>query len=296
MLTICIPTYNYNVSPLLRSLAEQLEKIEQDVDVVVIDDGSEDEFRRTNEATCRALGMAFIALSTNLGRSKVRNAFLPFIKGEYLLFLDDDGVPHSPDFLKNYVAVLDTADVLCGGRIYPETAGSRQLLHWKYGTFRESQPAPVRSQRPYHAFMTNNFVVRTEVFSQIQFDESITEYGHEDTLFGLELRKGGFLIKHIHNPVVHMQIENSESFLAKTDLGIRNLAQLVNKGKITNGVRLVDANRRYTKWIPNAVISALEALFLPILKRNLTSSRPSLKAFSCYKWLRLNTYLKASKN
>ena len=66
-------------------------------------------------------------------------------------------------------------------------------------------------------------MVRSSVFQTIRFDDSITEYGHEDTLFGVELERREANIRHIDNPMRQGGIETNEEFIGKTRAALRNL-------------------------------------------------------------------------
>jgi hypothetical protein len=118
--------------------------------------------------------------------------------------------------------------VVCGGRVY-DTARPAQnrLLRWKYGIYRESQPFTVRNTFPNKSFMTNNFLVDRSVIEKIKFDERLTRYGHEDTLFGYELKKENIAITHIDNPVINGDLEENVEYLHKTKEGIINLIHIL---------------------------------------------------------------------
>ena len=56
-------------------------------------------------------------------------------------------------------------------------------------------------------------LIPKKIFLAIKFDESITKYGHEDTLLGIMLEKEKKEIFHINNPLYHNGIENNIIFL-----------------------------------------------------------------------------------
>ncbi|MBK9012976.1 MAG: hypothetical protein IPM82_02230 [Saprospiraceae bacterium] len=65
--------------------------------------------------------------------------------------------------------------------------------------------------------MTNNFLIPRQLFLEIQFDETLRQYGHEDTLFGMELARRQVPIVHIDNPLEHIGLEPVDVFLRKTE-------------------------------------------------------------------------------
>lgn len=65
--------------------------------------------------------------------------------------------------------------------------------------------------------MTNNFVIQSEIFKQFPFHESLSGYGHEDTLLSFELKKAAIEITNIENPVINFEIETNAIYVKKTD-------------------------------------------------------------------------------
>ena len=51
---------------------------------------------------------------------------------------------------------------------------------------------------------------------------AVKGYGHEDTLFAMELKRHGFAVTHIDNPLEHIGIEPVEEFLRKSANGVTN--------------------------------------------------------------------------
>mgnify|MGYP000465830659 CR=1 FL=1 len=74
-------------------------------------------------------------------------------------------------------------------------------------------------------------LISKSLFQQLKFNESISEYGHEDTLFGIELQTKNIPINHILNPVVHLGLENEAIFLNKQEKAIQNLVLLLKQEK-----------------------------------------------------------------
>lgn len=224
MISICIPVYNYDVTSLVNSLHSQCLAANIDFEIILIDDFSENEFKEINSKL--SLFSKHIQLNENVGRSKIRNLFLQYAKYEYLLFLDCDSIINNDDFIKNYLESIDnTSEVIVGGRIYPVIHPQKNyLLRWKYCTIREQTNNPVSTK----AFMSNNFLIKKELFEKIKFDERISRYGHEDTLFGYELKKAGIKIKYINNPVLNGELESNKEFLKKTEQSIENLKYILD--------------------------------------------------------------------
>jgi hypothetical protein len=206
-----------------------------------------------------------------------------------LIFLDCDSEIASDKYIEKYLPYCNTDIVVCGGNIYSEEPPDdpEYLLRWLYGIKKEQRPISVRNINVYRSFMTNNFLISKQIFERIQFDESIIKYGHEDTLFGLELKKNSIEVKHINNPVYHIGLEIASEFLRKTSESIDNLFTLMNEGKIRpddikyitllrvyyilKRLRMIKLFQVFYKFISNAII------------RNLLGSNPGIIAFDLYK-------------
>ena len=229
MLSICIPIYNFNVTTLINKLSQQIKKINVLCEIILIDDCSKEEFKKNNENVCKK--EIYIQLGKNIGRAKIRNLFLKYAKYDYLLFLDCDTFIISDDFVAKYISTIcrNEYDIICGGVIYDNYRPERsKMLRWKYGIKKESKPFNIRASSPNKSFMTSNFLINRIIFEQTKFDERITEYGHEDTLFGFMIKKKGINVKHINNPVLHGDIDFNTEYLKKTENGIINLIHILS--------------------------------------------------------------------
>ena len=101
ILSICIPIYNTDIRPLATELHRQIQAYSSEVELLFLDDASDVFFKEIN----RSVGAFcdYQELPMNIGRSKIRNAFLPFVKGKYILFIDGDSKIIHPDFIQRYV-------------------------------------------------------------------------------------------------------------------------------------------------------------------------------------------------
>ena len=225
MLSILIPTYNYDCTNLVRDLHRQAECAGIDYEIVVADDASPikecaERVREINTwPNCR-----LIELERNLGRARIRNRLADEARFEWLLFMDSDAEVISDSFIVDYLKHTD-ADVVCGGLCHADVLPSPEVsLRYAYEKRADKKRAACyREQRPYEQFITFCFMVRASVFQAIRFDDSITEYGHEDTLFGVELERRKVNIRHIDNPMRQGGIETNAEFVEKTRAALRNL-------------------------------------------------------------------------
>jgi glycosyltransferase involved in cell wall biosynthesis len=285
MISICIPIFNFDVSALITALKLQMEQTQMGCELLLIDDGSTEDFKLLNRsyiADCQ-----YVELEKNVGRAKIRNLFLSYATQPYLLFLDCDAIIDSPNFLQNYLDQLPLQpNIICGGRLYPkEKPDKNRMLRWNYGVQCESQPSAIRALHPNKSFMTNNFLIEKELFASVPFEERLTQYGHEDTLFGYELSKKNINILHIENPVINGDIETNEDFLKKTEAGIQNLIQILiftnYDPKIINSIRLLKTYQRVKILKP--ILKPIFSLINPILRNKLIKKGNSVMLFNLYK-------------
>lgn len=230
MLSILIPTYNYDCTSLVGDLQQQAQQAGIDYEIIVADDASpmliyKEKNREVNELPhCR-----LIELNKNIGRARIRNLLASEAQYTWLLFMDADAKVISPTYIDDYLrAMTDGIDVLCGGLCHTDTLPSPNVsLRYAYEKRADKQRAACyRSEHPYERFTPFNFAIRRATFRAIQFDEAITEYGHEDTLFGIELQRRAVPLRHIDNALQHMGLEPNEIFIEKTRAALRNLAAM----------------------------------------------------------------------
>ena len=228
MLSILIPTYNYDCTQLVRDLHRQAELLGIDYEIVVMDDASPMAvFREKNREISTLTHCRLVELEKNIGRARIRNRLADEAQYEWLLFMDSDAEVVSDNFIGDYLNHTD-ADVVCGGLCHAEELPSTEVsLRYAYERRADKKRAAHhRAQRPYEQFITFCFMARASVFQTIRFDESIVEYGHEDTLFGVELARRKITIRHIDNPMRQGGIETNAEFIEKSRAAIRNLVLL----------------------------------------------------------------------
>lgn len=286
MISICIPIYNFDVSELVANLSLQSKSVDIPIEIILIDDASNPAFKALNENFCKQ--HVYIPLVKNIGRAAIRNLFLSYAKYPYLLFLDCDVIIYSDDFLSNYIKTIqkETNQLVYGGRIYSKSLPERnQMLRWKYGVKKESKPVNIRNQHPNKSFMTNNFIIEKRLFDTIKFDERLVGYGHEDTLFGFELKKRNIKITHIDNPVMDGDLQENRKYIEATEKAISNLIRIL---KITNYdkdfINDVELLRIYYKFYGvRHLIKFVFIVLKPILKLSLSAGYVNLYIFDFYK-------------
>lgn len=283
MLSILIPTYDYDCTRLVCDLQAQAERAAIDYEIIVADDASPTTVSKQQNRIIGTLPHCrLIEMDKNVGRARIRNRLADEARGEWLLFMDCDAEVISATFITDYLAHTD-AEVVCGGLCHAETLPSPEVsLRYSYEKQADKRRAArYRMEEPYERFTPFNFMIRRTVFQAIRFDERITEYGHEDTLFGIALGKQRVQIRHIDNPLRHMGLESNERFLAKTRAALHNLATMEDamQGhssllKAYGLLRRIGMNKSMGRWF---------ARWETKLITHLTGSKPQLHLFTLYK-------------
>ena len=103
MLSILIPTYNYDITHLVYELHKQATKAEIDFEIICFDDCS-DVFVNENNLKINSLNNTRIIISEkNLGRTDSRQILCNSAIYNWLLFLDADVIPKSDNYIEHYI-------------------------------------------------------------------------------------------------------------------------------------------------------------------------------------------------
>jgi glycosyltransferase involved in cell wall biosynthesis len=193
---ILIPTFRRpeHLKKLVSSLQENIS--DSDTHVVV---GDNDPIRRDNvEAQLRdsvaRLEVTYLHIATQ-GLATVRNTLVEygirlFPHAKYLIFLDDDVIVESPDWLSGLVEMADqTRADLVSGPVFGcfPTAPSLWALHSDFTAVSRQPDGPVRTLNA-----TSNLLMRVQFLkslSQPIFDEKFNFSGGEDYHFFLSCRR-----------------------------------------------------------------------------------------------------------
>jgi hypothetical protein len=277
----------------------QAEKAGYPFEILLMDDASSEVFRKKNQSIDFEF-VNYIQLNENIGRSKIRNRLAGEAKFPYLLFMDCDSSVASTEYIENYTCFFEPRTICCGGRKYEDKEpADSTYLRWKYGIERECASASERSKNPNAGFQTNNFLIHKDLFEKVKFNEDLIGYGHEDTLFGLELLGQGIIIRHIDNPLIHLDLEIAPAFLEKTEAGIKNLhrIELLLHEKYPEYIdhsRLMRSKLFLQKFHLSGFVSKLFSIMRRPMKAYLLKKKPSLTIFDLYRLGLLITFSQSS--
>lgn len=285
MLSILIPTYNYNVYPLVTELKSQADALGIAYEILVQDDASTF-FLQENTEINLLQHCSYTLNHENLGRGNNINLLNNRAQFDYVLIMEADAFPEKKTYLQDLIkSISPETQVLFGGVTYPnEKPEKDKLLRWKYGNERESIPLSERLKNPYHFVFTWNLLVKKELLSNYHFPYNVKDYGYEDVVFIKQLKENNVPIQHIENRLVHFNTETSLTFIGKTEKAITTLNQLIENNKLDlKDTKIGKAYRIIQLWQLDIVIRFLFKKLSKQMIANLTSSNPSLIVLDLYK-------------
>ena len=289
-LSVIIPEYNYDCTKLVSDLRQSCEAAYglSSYEILVIDDGSTNtETLETNKAIDKWPGCQFIRKTANTGLANTRNEGIKRSSGEFVVIIDCDAKVHNSDFIAHYMEAArqekDNEFVICGSILTtPEYSRPDNQLRYRYEVAANRiRDIKYRQAHPYNSFTAFNVLISRDVFSRLVFEDIISQYGYEDTLFGMQLQKLGIPVHHIDNPLIHTGINSNEDFLHNTEQALQNLnthARLFPQG--TPITRTVERMRRL-RLLP--FVKMWHKWFAGLERRNLLGKNPSLLVFKLYK-------------
>ena len=129
MLSVLIPTYNYNISTLVEEIHSQLIQTNATFEILCLDDHSTKlETIKQNERINSFSNASYSVLPENIGRSRIRNLLAKKATYDWLLFLDADVIPVEKDFISKYIeAISSEKEVIYGGILYKKKSRNKKM-------------------------------------------------------------------------------------------------------------------------------------------------------------------------
>ena len=90
MISFLVPVYNRDVRSLVNEIFDQCRKLNIEFEILVYDDHSKQKYKEKNKELAFKTGVAYLELSKNLGRSKIRNWLVKNSRYNNIVFLDCD--------------------------------------------------------------------------------------------------------------------------------------------------------------------------------------------------------------
>lgn len=235
-ISICVPAYRYDVSPLINTLAAC--NAAGLTELIIHDDGSADHDMLARMEACAGealLAVRIISADTNRGRSAARNAAMHHARADWILLLDADMIPDDPAFIERYLDAIDAAPgpaLVVGGYSLEKTQHTRaSALHRWQAETSECLPADQRSASPGQYAFSSNVLLHRFVLESAPFDEGFSGWGWEDTDWGLRAQRW-FPVLHIDNTATHLGLDTDTTLMGKYARSGANFARLTKRHPI----------------------------------------------------------------
>lgn len=285
MLSILIPTYNYNALPLAEEIEKQALALGIVFELICMDDGSFSLQNAENQKINTLANCKFIEGKQNIGRNANRHRLAEMAQYDWLLFVDSDSLPKNDDFIKSYIEVMKKdPDAVFGGFAYSEKLKNpEQSLRYHFGKAREQVPSERRNKNPYKVIISANFLIKKSIFLKINQAEIQNLYGL-DYLFAALLKNNANKVLHIDNEVYHMGIDQNQAYLEKTKKAVETLHYISTSRQLKNtDISLLKAFRKLKRFGLNRFFGRMVLRFNNRIERNLLSDNPSMFLFDIYR-------------
>lgn len=284
MISILIPTYNYNIDNLLNNLIYQIKTSNCNIEIIVCDDYSTHNIIKN--FNLKNSNITLLKNEKNLGRTETRQILAEKAKNDWLLFLDADVLPCQSNFIINYLETIkkNNCDLVYGGFNYQkERPEKNKILRWTYGNKKEDIPLTKRSKKPYKTIISANILVKKNIFIEVNKEFTGNYYGY-DNVFSIKLEEIKAKILHINNPVWHLGLETNETYLRKKEKSAQTVHHLYKLNKINSGSNdLLKAYEKLKKFKLIKLVGTIFTLINPLIKINLLSKSPSITLLNIYR-------------
>ncbi len=199
LISIVLPCFNHGkfIQEAIDSIV--VEKINYSFEIIIVDDGSTDEFTIKKLSALKQEGYNIIH-QTNGGPAKARNTGIRVAKGKYILPLDADN-KINPDYINKALPLLENE--LCD-IVYakPTFFGETGIKKRKYKV------------KPFEhlAIVTGNFADACAIYRKtiweinLGYDEAIPYFGFEDWEFWINAASKGFRFHFIKEQLFYYRI------------------------------------------------------------------------------------------
>lgn len=286
MLSILIPTYNYNIYPLVTELYKQCSESSISFEIIVVDDSPGSLESKESSDILQFQNCIYIVNETNLGRTLTRKKLAEQAKYDMLLFLDADVLPASSNFIADYIPyIANKSQLVFGGYAYREEDNHNNsgILRLKYGMQREEKPASERRKAPYSTIFSGNLLLQQSVFIENNYNAENNFYGM-DNFFSYNLYINKVKIIHIDNPIYHLGLESDAVFFRKCLQSVVSRKQFLAKAE---GIENVNGLLKHYKKLKKYGLTGLTRfsfkLAEPFLKKMILKKNPNLFCLDLYR-------------
>ena len=239
MISVIIPVYN-RADRINRTIDNIFEQSYNDLEVIVVDDGSSDEIEIALSPYLKKKNFSFVRSDKNYGACHARNAGVNLAKGEYIAFQDSDDLWHKNKLEEQLVFLKENkADIcICGMQnVYED--GHTTRFH-KEGF--SQKDITLENELASSFFSTQLIIGKRECFVQEPFDERFPRF--QDWDLGIRLVKK-FCVVYLDKVLVDRLVQGD------------SLSHNKEKGYIAGKLLLEKYRNEYQKY-PKAEARFLE--------------------------------------
>lgn len=259
LVTVAICTHN-RADLIGESIQSVLFQTMQDFEIVVVDDGGDDNTKEVLDAFGDDRIRYF--WQENAGISAARNFAAEKSRGIYTAVLDDDDLMH-PRRLEWQVGGLEPGTVGNAGSFvnFNDTTGELELIVSKIPTI---ETAMAVGSAPGHS----TWMLRTDVIKNLQYDESIAS-GVDNNLM-LRLLRTGLKLSHVGKPVTFRRMHSRQVTVLDADRqsasassALKFIQWRLNSGDLKNIASLAKENGEYPQTAAREDMLIDASLYLP---------------------------------
>jgi glycosyltransferase involved in cell wall biosynthesis len=236
--TVAIPCYNAAnyLGNLLDSLFQKTEFIEE---ILVINDGSTD----TTRQIAQRHGVRLIEHNENRGLACTRNTALQNSKGDIIIYLDADTLPH-PKSLERIVSEYSNPDTMAVGGQELFTPSSTKANLWRNLFWRQTH-GPKRIDNVWMLMGLCCSYRKNALLLLGGFDETYKTNG-EDVDIGIRLRKAGY--QQVYVPQIGVSHKRSDSLKSLISLVYRH-SYWQSRALRNNGINPSSQMQTSIRWL-----------------------------------------------
>lgn len=218
MISVIIPTYN-RADKILNSINSVLNQTIKDIEIIIVDDGSEDETHNIVKKI-KDDRVRYIKHTKNMGVSTARNTGIKYAKGEYIAFQDSDEIWYKNKLEIELLALSkNKADVVfCKMNLIAKDNSKQEIpVEYKSGFIRGD----------VYGIGTPSWLGKTSVFKRCKFDKRFPRYADLELL--LRISMNGYRIFCCDKVLMDTHMDSDLKTISGNPHKLLKAGQLLNK-------------------------------------------------------------------